>query len=114
MKKVIVSLACLFGLLLCACGDEARTVQSSDASTDLAPPDLPAPDQATPDLATPDQATPDLPAADLAPPDMQPMDLLIPDLIPPDMPPPTCTDKKKNGQETDVDCGGGTCPKCAD
>ena len=26
---------------------------------------------------------------------------------------PTCTDKLKNGDETDVDCGGGTCPKCA-
>ncbi|MBL8613701.1 MAG: hypothetical protein JNL38_40550 [Myxococcales bacterium] len=26
---------------------------------------------------------------------------------------PTCTDAKKNGLETDVDCGGGTCPKCA-
>jgi len=27
---------------------------------------------------------------------------------------PLCTDKVKNGAETDVDCGGGTCPKCAD
>ena len=26
---------------------------------------------------------------------------------------PTCTDSKKNGAETDVDCGGGTCPACA-
>ena len=26
---------------------------------------------------------------------------------------PTCTDKIKNGAETDVDCGGGTCPACA-
>jgi len=26
----------------------------------------------------------------------------------------TCTDKVKNGKETDVDCGGGTCPKCED
>jgi len=26
---------------------------------------------------------------------------------------PTCTDKVKNGAETDVDCGGGTCSKCA-
>lgn len=25
----------------------------------------------------------------------------------------TCTDGIKNGVETDVDCGGGTCPKCA-
>ena len=27
---------------------------------------------------------------------------------------PTCSDKVKNGAETDVDCGGGTCPKCLD
>ena len=26
---------------------------------------------------------------------------------------PTCVDKKKNGLETDVDCGGGVCPACA-
>lgn len=26
--------------------------------------------------------------------------------------PPTCSDRKKNGDETDVDCGGGTCPRC--
>src|SRR5678815_2627405 len=25
---------------------------------------------------------------------------------------PTCTDKIKNGSETDVDCGGGGCPVC--
>jgi hypothetical protein len=27
---------------------------------------------------------------------------------------PTCTDTIKNGTETDVDCGGGTCPDCVD
>ncbi len=27
---------------------------------------------------------------------------------------PTCLDHKKNGLETDVDCGGGNCPGCAD
>jgi hypothetical protein len=26
---------------------------------------------------------------------------------------PVCTDAAKNGTETDVDCGGGVCPKCA-
>lgn len=26
---------------------------------------------------------------------------------------PICTDKVKNSSETDVDCGGGSCPKCA-
>ena len=25
---------------------------------------------------------------------------------------PSCTDAVKNGSETDVDCGGGTCPAC--
>lgn len=28
--------------------------------------------------------------------------------------PSTCTDGVKNGTETDVDCGGGACPKCGD
>jgi hypothetical protein len=28
-------------------------------------------------------------------------------------PAPTCSDGIKNGNETDVDCGGGTCPACA-
>jgi hypothetical protein len=27
---------------------------------------------------------------------------------------PTCSDAARNGAETDVDCGGGACPKCAD
>jgi hypothetical protein len=27
--------------------------------------------------------------------------------------PPTCSDGIQNGSETDVDCGGGTCPPCA-
>jgi hypothetical protein len=27
---------------------------------------------------------------------------------------PTCTDGVDNGGETDVDCGGGSCPKCPD
>jgi len=46
-----------------------------------------------------------------------PVDIkVVPDQpVPPDknMPKPTCTDKIKNGNETDIDCGGGTCPKCA-
>ena len=41
------------------------------------------------------------------------VDVDQPDTAQPDLPPPTCTDKKLNGAETDVDCGGGTCPKCA-
>jgi hypothetical protein len=31
----------------------------------------------------------------------------------PPVPSATCTDGVKNGNETDVDCGGGTCPRCA-
>jgi hypothetical protein len=34
----------------------------------------------------------------------------VPDAAPP---PPGCADGKKNGSETDVDCGGGTCGPCA-
>jgi hypothetical protein len=36
--------------------------------------------------------------------------------VPPPSPPPgpTCTDGVKNGRETDVDCGGPTCPRCTD
>lgn len=30
-----------------------------------------------------------------------------------DEPAPTCTDNRKNGSETAVDCGGATCAKCA-
>ena len=35
----------------------------------------------------------------------------------PSSPPPpsnTCTDGIQNGAETDIDCGGGSCPRCAD
>ena len=40
-------------------------------------------------------------------------DALSVDIASPDLAPaPTCTDKVKNGAETDVDCGGGTCPTC--
>jgi len=45
-----------------------------------------------------DQAAPDTTAADIPAPDL----------------PPACTDQQQNGAETDVDCGGGTCPACAD
>ena len=30
----------------------------------------------------------------------------------PDLPPPRCDDELHNGEETDVDCGGGECPPC--
>jgi len=69
-------------------------ISQADISTDSAPPDQAAPDQLMPDQLAPDQ--------------------LIPDQLIPDLPPPTCTDGKQNGDETDMDCGGATCPACAD
>ncbi len=42
------------------------------------------------------------------------LDLLIDQPAPaPDIATPTCNDGAKNGKETDMDCGGGTCAKCA-
>lgn len=42
----------------------------------------------------------------------QPVDAGIDAPIIPPPPAPTCTDGIKNGQETDIDCGGTTCPAC--
>ncbi len=52
------------------------------------------------DATVPDQALPDL--------------LPVPDNSVPDQTLSPCADKKKNNDETDVDCGGMTCPKCKD
>ena len=79
------------------------------AVPDMPSPDMPLPDQAVPDMPSPDQAAPDMPSPDQAAPDLP-----SPDQTVPDMPLPTCTDGKHNGVETDIDCGGGTCPKCAE
>ncbi|MEO0321829.1 MAG: hypothetical protein AAF447_02650 [Myxococcota bacterium] len=71
----------------------------ADAGLDLAPPDL------GPDLVMVPDLGPDLP--DMAPdmPDMEP------DLGPPD----PCFDGVRNGDETDVDCGGEVCEaRCGD
>ena len=87
MQINVVVLAAV--LALSACSDDTSEVTDGAVST---------PDQGM------DAAIPDGPAPDL----------LQPDLTPPDMPLPTCTDKSRNGDETDVDCGGATCPKCAD
>ena len=51
-------------------------------------------------------------SVDAAAADSAAADSAVPDAIMPDLPPPTCTDGKKNGDETDVDCGGATCPAC--
>ena len=60
----------------------------------------------SPDLSTGlDLHSPDL----MPPPDL----ILLPDLTLGDMKPPSCTDNHKNGDESDVDCGG-SCPmKCS-
>ena len=61
-----------------------------------------------------DQTVTDLAGKDLALPDQLAPDQLAPDLLAPDLTsPPTCTDKLQNGDESDVDCGGATCPACA-
>jgi hypothetical protein len=52
---------------------------------------------------------------DLSPRDMSLDDLTVgPDMTePPDlMPGPSCKDGIKNGTESDIDCGGGACPRC--
>jgi len=76
-------------------------------------PDAAVPDQNLPDAPLPDQLLPDAPVPDLPVPDMLVPDQAVPDAPIPDQALPTCSDKLKNGTETDVDCGGGTCPGCA-
>ncbi len=104
--------------------DAAPPVVDQVVTLDMEPPDMARPDVARPDMARPDMARPDMARPDRALPDqlqpdqlqpdqLQP-DQLQPDLLPPDMPLPTCTDKAHNGSETDVDCGGPICGKCAD
>ena len=67
-------------------------VDKLDGSVDRAAPDKKLPDASLPDQVLPDQ--------------------VLPDQMLPDMPPPSCTDGKKNGDETDIDCGGKSCPAC--
>ena len=75
-------------------------------------PDLAMPDLAMPDLATPDLATPDLSLPDFAKPDFSQPDMSLPDFITLDMT-DICQDNTKDGDETDVDCGGSVCASCA-
>src|SRR4051812_33535945 len=52
----------------------------------------------------------DLAAVDLAAPDPPPpVDLAMPDLVMP----ASCLNNLRDGDETDVDCGGVKCPRCA-
>lgn len=99
-------------------------VKPDMAVADIAQPDVAQPDMAQPDVALdavqPDNAIPDLPIPDQLAPDQKTPDMLIPDTFVPDQkipdvtpPIPTCVDGIKNGSETDMDCGGAACPKCA-
>ena len=79
-----------FTATLVACDDETPPVADTQPVTDIGPGTDTSTDGAVPDKLVPDQ--------------------LIPDQLIPDAPLPTCTDNKQNGSETDIDCGGGTCP----
>ena len=84
-----------------ACGEQ-EPIGTDTGTVDLTAVDLVPTDSPLPDAPAPDATVPDAPLPDL----------LVPDLLIPDLPPPTCTDGKKNGGETDIDCGGGTCAPC--
>ena len=71
-------------LVLCACAGGQTTNPDDDGGT-------------TPDSGTPADARADAPAADA------PFDA-----------PARCSNAVRDGAESDVDCGGGACPKCAD
>ena len=108
------------------------------ALPDLMPPDHPVPDLPIPDQLVPDQVVPDLYVHDQYVHDqyvhdqyvhdqyvhdqyvhdqyvhdLYVHDQYVHDQYIPDMPWPTCSDKTKNQDETDMDCGGATCPACA-
>ena len=109
---LLVILSTLFVMLTSpACSDDPSAGVAPDQA--VAQPDQAVLDAGT-DMAPPDMAPLDLDPPDMVVPDMLVPDQLIPDMLIPDLPPPTCTDSKLNGDETDVDCGGSTCPACAD
>ena len=82
--------------------DQKMPDTKSSPDTKVPPDKQPPPDSKTPDVQIPpDQSS----VMDVS---------LPPDMMKPDAPKPTCADKIRNGLETDVDCGGGTCPKCID
>lgn len=72
--------------------DSGTAVDSAKADTSLA-------DTTIVDTAMPDTTAPDT--------------FIAVDVAVDATPAATCTDVKKNGFETDIDCGGGSCPKCA-
>lgn len=111
MKIILLIIAALAG---CHNLDPAQVgyeadLAKSEAADSGATLDLPLlADQNGPDRSEADQ----LVEADLAKSDLLSLpDLAQPDLVPP---PPSCNDGAKNQDETDVDCGGAKCAKCAD
>ena len=81
-------------------------------------PDSKAPDSAPVDAGPPHEASvpdtfhPDTFHTDGPQPDTFHPDTFHPDTLQPDLtPPPSCSDQEKNGDESDVDCGG-SCPPC--
>ena len=104
LSTALLALLSLLLLTAVGCGDtqnqppDQGAADASDLTvSDLITAEAQPPDQATPDQALPDQFLPDQ---------------FLPDQALPDLPPPSCTDGKQNGDETDVDCGGKTCPQC--
>lgn len=82
-------------------------------SVDAAPPDAALPDAAPPDAAPPDAAPPDgRPPECTGDPDCADDEFCSKGECVPR--PPTCDDRRRNGTETDVDCGGDECPACGD
>src|SRR5262245_13149230 len=72
-------------------------------------------DMAMPDLATRDLALPWWGPDFAMPPDLRQPDFAVRpvrDLTAPDLADPLCGNGVMNGTETDVDCGGLTCPQC--
>src|SRR5436190_2194115 len=100
-----------------ACGIDGASGPRDAPTADRA---LPIDAAATPDLANGDAAmandlaVPDLAVPDLAVSDLAVSDLAVSDLAGRDLaaPLPNCKDGLRDGAETDVDCGGGMCPRC--
>ena len=104
MHRYLTSALILALILAPGCSDDdvadtPDTGVTTDIFTGDSSTDAPLSDKGKPDSLVPDLAVPDL---------------LVPDLLMPDAPLPSCTDSRQNGDETDTDCGGASCPKCAD
>lgn len=100
-------------------GDESATsLDGSEAGLDVATDGADASDAATadaPDTDSIDADAPDADGVDASAPDADSVDASAPDADGAEADAPdssSCTDGVQNGLETDVDCGGPTCPAC--